>query len=62
VGGLDGPEAVGLMGRRRTREPHTAFGKFLLAQLEEQGLEASVFAERAGLSVSDVYQPTRRSV
>ncbi len=47
------------VGRRRTREPTSAFGKFLLVHLEQQGLEAAEFAERAGLSVSHVYQLLR---
>jgi flavin reductase (DIM6/NTAB) family NADH-FMN oxidoreductase RutF len=47
------------MGRRRTHEPASDYGRYLAAQLQQHNLEPAELAERAGLSVSHVYQLLR---
>jgi flavin reductase (DIM6/NTAB) family NADH-FMN oxidoreductase RutF len=50
---------VARVGRRRAGQPSTPFGQFLDHQLEHLQLTPAAFAERAGLSVSHVYQLLR---
>jgi flavin reductase (DIM6/NTAB) family NADH-FMN oxidoreductase RutF len=48
-----------MMGRRRTSEPRSDFGRFLTRRLDDTGLEPAELARRADLSVSHVYQLMR---
>jgi len=50
---------TGRVGRRRSREPSSDFGKFLAAELERRDLEPAELAARSGLSLSHVYQLLR---